>query len=321
MSNKETVLVTGGAGFIGSHVSKSLIEKGYSVVVVDNFNEYYDPELKKKRVESLLKGADFTLYRVDISDYESLKEVFKKEDVDAVCHLAAQAGVRYSLEHPFVYESSNVLGTLNLLELSKDFDIKKFVFASSSSVYGDSKKEKFSEGDVTDSPVSLYAATKKATELLCYSYHSLYKIPMAGLRYFTVYGPYGRPDMALFKFTENILKEDPIEVYGEGNMERDFTYIDDIAKGTVKAIEKDLSFEIFNLGFGSPVSLLGFIELIEEHLGKKAEKKFLPMQKGDVRKTSADTSKANEVLDWEPKISAEEGVKKFVDWYREDNCI
>ncbi len=701
------ILVTGGAGFIGSYVAKRLLEKGYSAVIVDNFNEYYDPDLKKRRVKDLLGNLNFKLYKTDISDYKELEEIFKKENIDTVCHLAAQAGVRYSLEAPFVYEKSNVLGTLNLLELSKEFKVKKFVFASSSSVYGDSKNKKFSETDNTDNPLSLYAATKKATEALCYSYHSLYNIPMVGLRYFTCFdgdtevltpngiknikdiligeevytlnpdtknmeisevvatqkfkapkkmvlfdhsranllvtedhkmfvqtdkgfwrfydagtlakrkcnynlprneplyrgespahislwsyldkdhqvivatdsgkteenlkklgfpflwnrnpnhyllskknigdpfqfeknysncsvlirehvraskahrfyfkteafirflgwyltegsirtrkyaqitisqrnkenreeiiktikelgfrptidrkgvsfssrlirnylkahnligsynksipshcfklsydlrkvlwetmmkgdgdtsgkryntaskkmaedffhlsltlgkyaliteenskskgifrvrlrkerasqrlkkenrkivdydkdfvycittsknhiiyagrnkkfgwigqcfGPYGRPDMALFKFTENILKGKPIEVYGEGKMERDFTYIDDIVDGTVKAIEKKLSFEIFNLGYGNPLPLLKFVRLVEKHIGKKAKKKLLPMQKGDVRKTSADIAKAQKLLNWAPQVSPKEGVKNFVEWYRD----
>jgi UDP-glucuronate 4-epimerase len=311
------VLVTGGAGFIGSHVSKSLLEKEHSVVIVDNFNNYYDPALKKRRVKDLLEHLNFKLYKTDISNYKALENIFKKEKIDTVCHLAAQAGVRHSLEAPFVYEKSNVLGTLNLLELSKELKVKKFVFASSSSVYGESKNKKFSETDNTDNPLSLYAATKKATEALCYSYHSLYNIPMVGLRFFTVYGPYGRPDMALFKFTENILKGKRIEVYGEGKMERDFTHIDDIVNGIIKAIEKKLSFEIFNLGYGNPLPLLRFVELVEEHTGKKAKKKLLPMQKGDVRKTSADIAKAQKLLNWTPQVSPKEGVKNFVEWYRD----
>ncbi len=311
------ILVTGGAGFIGSHVAKKLIEKKHSIVIIDNFNEYYDPQLKKDRIKHLLQNLDFKLYKADISDTKELEKIFKKEKIDIVCHEAAQAGVRYSLENPFVYEKSNILGTLNLLELSKKFKIKKFVFASSSSVYGNSEKLKFSEKDNTDSPVSLYAATKKSTEMICHSYHSLHGIPMAGLRYFSVYGPYGRPDMALFKFTENVLKQKQIEVYGNGKMNRDFTYIDDIVDGTIKAIEKKMSFEIFNLGFGKQISLMNFIELIEKHTGKKAKKKFLPMQKGDVRKTSADISKAKRMLNWKPKVSTDKGIKNFVGWYRD----
>ncbi len=314
---KKTVLVTGGAGFIGSHVSRRLLQKGYRVVVVDNFNKYYDPELKKARIKNILKDLSFELYKFDIADGNKLRNLFQKEKIDIVCHEAAQAGVRYSLEAPLVYEKSNVLGTLNLLEMCREFGVEKFVFASSSSVYGNSKKSSFSETDNTDYPVSLYAATKKTTEAICYSYHSLYGIPMAGLRYFTVYGPYGRPDMAIFKFTENIIKGKLIEVYGQGKMKRDFTYIDDIVEGTVKAIEKSLSWEIFNLGCGNPISLGTFIQIIENHTGKKAKKKFLPMQKGDVKQTSANISKAKVKLNWKPKISPDEGVEKFVRWYKE----
>jgi len=312
----QTILVTGGAGFIGSHLAKKLIDKGYSVVIVDNFNKYYDPRLKENRIKNILKGLSFKLYRIDITDREKMRQLFQKEKIDIICHQAAQAGVRYSLEAPLVYEKSNVLGTLNLLELSRQFGIKKIVFASSSSVYGNSKKASCSEKDNTDHPVSLYAATKKAAEMLFHSYHSLYKIPMAGLRYFSVYGPWGRPDMALFKFTGSILKGKQIEVYGGGKMDRDFTYIDDIVDGTLKAIEKKVSWEIFNLGFGGPVPLMEFIRLIEKHAGKKAKKKFLPMQKGDVKKTSANISKAKKMLNWQPKTSTRQGIKNFVEWYK-----
>ncbi len=314
MKNK-TILVTGGAGFIGAHTAKRLIENGYEVVVVDNFNSYYDVKLKRKREEVFLSEAK--VYEVDISDIDELKKVFEENKIDAVIHQAAQAGVRYSLEDPFTYERSNVKGTLNVLECCKEFKIKKLVFASSSSVYGERSKVPFSEDDRTDTPVSLYAATKKATEAICYSYHSLYKIPMAGLRYFTVYGPYGRPDMALFGFTKKILEGEPIDVYGEGNMRRDFTYIDDIIDGVVLVLEKDLQFEIFNLGYGSPSGLMDFIEILEECLGIKAEKNYLPMQKGDVPLTYAGISKAKKMLGFEPKVSLKEGVKRFIKWYKE----
>lgn len=311
------ILVTGGAGFIGSHNAKRLIERGYKVLIVDNFNKYYDPELKRGRMKTLLSGMDFKLYEADIADFEGLKKIFKENKIDIVIHQAAQAGVRYSLENPFAYEKANLKGTLNVLECCKEFGIEKMIFASSSSVYGKRSKAPFSEEDRTDSPVSLYAATKKATETICYSYHSLYNMPIAGLRYFTCYGPWGRPDMALFSFTKNILENRPIDVYGEGRMKRDFTYIDDIIDGIMLVLEKELDFELFNLGHGSPSGLMEFIEILENHLDKKAEKNFLPMQKGDVPITYADISKAERMLGFRPKVSLKEGVEKFVNWYKE----
>ncbi len=311
------ILVTGGAGFIGSYTVKKLVEKGHSVVVIDNFNEYYDPKLKRDRIKILLSDLEFKLYETDISEFKDLKEIFKENDIDIVIHQAAQAGVRYSLENPFAYENANVKGTLNILECCKEFNIKKLIFASSSSVYGNRTDVPFKETDNTDFPVSLYAATKKSTEAICYSYHSLYKIPMVGLRYFTVYGPWGRPDMALFGFTKNILEDESIDIYGEGNMRRDFTYIDDIIDGIISVMEKDFDFEIFNLGYGNPSGLMDFVETIEDYLGKKAEKNFLPMQKGDVPMTYADISKAKELFNFSPKTSLKEGVKKFIKWYKE----
>jgi UDP-glucuronate 4-epimerase len=317
MSKKfSTILVTGGAGFIGSYVAKKLIKMKYKVIIVDNFNKYYNPILKETRIKNLLRGLKFKLYRINISNFKKLKTVFKENKIDIICHQAAQAGVRYSLENPFIYEETNLKGTLNLLELAKDFKIKGFIFASSSSVYGKNKKTPFLEKDKTDSPFSLYGATKKSVELLIYSYHCLYKIPATGLRYFSVCGPWGRPDMALFKFAKNILRGKPIKVYGYGRMERDFTYIDDIVEGTIKAIKKNYPWQIFNFGSGKPTKLTYFIKLIEGYLNKKAIKKYLPMQGGDIKRTYANISKAKKLLKWQPKVPIEKGVEKTINWFK-----
>jgi UDP-glucuronate 4-epimerase len=245
-----------------------------------------------------------------------LKKTFEKEKVDIVVHLAAQAGVRYSLINPFVYQKTNVLGTLNLLELARKYKIKKFIFASSSSVYGNNEKVPFSENDKVNNPASLYGATKIAGEAICKSYHSLYKIPICILRFFTVYGPWGRPDMAYFKFTKAILENKKIDVYNFGKMSRDFTYIDDIVDGVLKAMKYDFKFEIFNLGNNKPVDLLYFIKVIEKAVGKKAKKQMVGMQKGDVRRTWADIKKAKKLLSWQPETNIEEGIGKFVEWHR-----
>jgi len=312
------ILVTGGAGFIGFHLAKKLSEKE-DVVVVDNLSSYYDVKLKEARLEQIKDKVEF--YKIDISDFSSLKKIFEKYRFDLICHIAAQAGVRYSLTNPWEYKKSNIIGTLNIFELAKKFNIKKVIYASSSSVYGGNKKVPFSEGDRVDKPISLYAATKIANELMAHTYHHLYKIDMIGLRYFTVYGPWGRPDMAMFKFTKNIFEDKPIEVYNFGNMKRDFTYIDDIVDGTIKAINfclnNDNVCEIINLGNSKPVELNYFIKLLEKEIGKEAKKNLLPLQPGDVLETYADITKAKKILRWEPKTEIEEGAKKFVEWYRE----
>ena len=312
------ILVTGGAGFIGFHLAKKLSEKD-EIVIVDNLSDYYDIKLKEARLEQIKDKVEF--HKIDISDFSSLKKIFEKYEFDLICHIAAQAGVRYSLINPWAYEKSNILGTLNIFELAKKFNIKKVIYASSSSVYGGNKKVPFSEEDKVDKPISLYAATKIANELMAHTYHHLYKIDMVGLRYFTVYGPFGRPDMAMFKFTKNIFEDKPIEVYNFGNMKRDFTYIDDIIGGTIKAINFCLNnediCEIINLGNSKPVELNYFIELLEKEIGKEAKKNLLPMQPGDVLETYADITKAKKLLGWEPKTEIEEGVKKFVEWYRD----
>lgn len=317
MTSLLTVLVTGGAGFIGSHTVKRLVTDGYKVIIVDNFNSYYDPALKNARLNIFLKETPHTLYRKSLEDTEALHDIFKHHKIDFICHQAAQAGVRYAAKAPLVYGNSNLIGTINILEMAKTYGVKGVVIASSSSVYGDATHFPIKEEDVTDKPISLYAATKRSCELIAHSYHHLYQIPITCLRYFTVYGPWGRPDMALFSFTEKALNHKPIEVYGQGNMARDFTYVDDIVDGIVRAIALNAPFEILNLGRGKPEELLDMIKLIERYTKKTIEKTFLDMQPGDVAKTWADNTKAKALLGWEPHIYLEEGVKRFVDWYRE----
>jgi UDP-glucuronate 4-epimerase len=312
----KTILVTGGAGFIGFHVAKALLERGESVVIVDNFNDYYDPKLKYSRIDKIKKNKNLVVYKLDISNLNDLEKIFKKHKFDKICHLAAQAGVRYSLQDPFRYELWNNMGTLNMLEMARKYLVKDFVYASSSSVYGGNKKVPFSEKDNVDTPISFYAATKKSNELYAYVYHHLYGMNCTGLRFFTVYGPWGRPDMALFKFVKAIEKGEPIEVYNHGKMKRDFTYISDAVSGVLAAIDKPFGYEIFNIGNNNPIELNKFIALIEKEMGKKAEKKMLEMQKGDVPVTYADIKKAKKMLGYNPKISVEEGIKRFVDWYK-----
>jgi len=309
--------ITGVAGFIGFHVARALLARSDVVVGLDNINDYYDPALKKDRLEQLEAFNNFTFIRGDLIDYSLLEYLFRKNYFDKVCHLAAQAGVRYSLKNPFVYQKSNLEGFLNILELCRNFNIKNLVYASSSSVYGTNKKIPFSEKDMTESPISIYAATKKANELMVYTYHHLYGLKCTGLRFFTVYGPWGRPDMAYFKFTRAIVEEKEIEVYNYGKMKRDFTYIDDILSGVIAALDKDYDFEIFNLGNSSPVELNYFIECIEKELGKKSRKIFLPMQVGNVEVTYADINHSRKKLGFAPRTSIEEGIEKFIKWYRE----
>lgn len=310
-----TILLTGSAGFIGYWTAEALLKKGHTVIGVDNFNSYYDVTLKRarqKRLEGRVKIHEF-----DIADGKAVSKMFDEYKIDQVCHLAAQAGVRYSIENPLVYESANNLGTLNLLEACRHHGVKSFVFASSSSVYGGNTKIPFSETDNVDKPISLYAATKKYNELQAHTYHHLFGINCTGLRFFTVYGPWGRPDMALFKFTKAILKGEPIEVYNHGKMKRDFTFVWDIADGVVAALEKNYPYEVFNLGNSNTVELSYFIECVEKELGKKAEKKMLPMQAGDVPETFADIAKARKMLGFSPKVKIEQGIHEFLKWYRE----
>lgn len=308
------ILVTGGAGFIGFHVCQKLIERGDTVVVVDNLNDYYDPQLKKARLALL--GNKITFYQIDIADFSSLRKVFIEHRFDKVCHLAAQAGVQYSLVNPFAYHQANNVGTLNILELMKEFGVKDLVFASSSSVYGGNTKVPFSVVDQTDNPISLYAATKKHTENMAHVYHKLYGLNCFGLRFFTVYGPWGRPDMSLFKFTKAISEGKSIEVFNFGHHQRDFTFITDIVDGVVKSLDLVKGFEILNLGNNNPVELMYFISCIEKEVGKEAHKKFLPLQKGDVPATFADIEHTTKVLGWKPHTKIEDGVREFVNWYK-----
>jgi UDP-glucuronate 4-epimerase len=308
------VLVTGNAGFIGFHLTKSLLDRGEEVVGVDSVNDYYDQSLKEKRLELLSGYKNFHFHRVDLCDYEGCSGIFSEYRPRRVCHLAAQAGMRYSLSHPFVYQKSNNEGFLNMLELSRHGKVENFVYASSSSVYGANTKLPFSESDPVDRPISLYAATKRSNELTAHCYSRLFGIPSSGLRFFTVYGPWGRPDMALFLFTKSILRGEPIDVFNNGDMKRNFTYIDDVVDGVIKALDNPRECELYNIGNGRAEQLLDFIGVIEKCLGKKAKYNFLPMQPGDVPATVADISKMR-ALGFEPKTNIEEGIKKFVDWY------
>ena len=344
------ILVTGTAGFIGSFVAVRLAERGDEVVGIDNINEYYDVQLKygrlgrdgldrrKAEASEWVKSTKYPTYRfkrTNLEDRQAIQELFEKEKFDTVCHLAAQAGVRYSLVNPYSYIDANIVGFTNLLECSRHCKAKHLVYASSSSVYGLNEKYPFSVHDNVDHPISLYAATKKANELMAHTYSHLYGIPTTGLRFFTVYGPWGRPDMALFLFTKAILGGKAIDVFNHGKMKRDFTYIDDIVTGVVKVLDKppagdpkwsgkdpdpsrsQAPYRLYNIGNNSPVELMEFIEAIENALGKKAKKNFLPMQPGDVPATWADVNDLVEDFGYKPAMSVEQGVKKFVEWYVE----
>jgi len=312
-----SILVTGSAGFIGFHLARQLLQEGIEVVGYDNVNDYYDPSLKEARLRILNDFDQFKFYRADLCDLATLQKVFSDQTIEKVVHLAAQAGVRYSLINPFAYQKSNLEGFLNIIELSKRAKVKNFIYASSSSVYGNNRHLPFSVQDNVDRPISLYAATKKSNELIAHVYAHLYQLPCTGLRFFTVYGPYGRPDMALFIFTKNILEGKPIDVYNFGQMKRDFTYIDDIVAGLRSAIDKPFPYEIFNLGNHRSENLMDFIHLIEEYSGQKAQINFQPIQPGDVPETYADISTATEKLGFVPRTQIREGIKLFLDWYFE----
>ncbi len=312
----KNILVTGCAGFIGWKVSQTLLEMNKRVLGIDNINNYYDPALKRWRLKTLKHNPRFSFYKLDIGNYKKLKDVFKKNKIDAIINLAARAGVRASVEDPWVYLDTNTKGTLNLLECCREFKVKKFVLASTSSIYGLDKMP-FAEDLKTDTPLAPYSATKKGAEALCYSYHYLHKLDVSVLRYFTVYGPAGRPDMSIFKFIKNMDAGKPIPVFGDGNQTRDFTYIDDIASGTVKAL-KLVGFEVINLGSDQPVKLKYVIRLLEKNLGKKAKIKRLPRHPADVTATWAHIQKAKKLLGWKPKTSIEKGVENTVKWFFEN---
>tara|TARA_A100001388_G_scaffold275962_1_gene262553 strand:+ start:2599 stop:3621 length:1023 start_codon:yes stop_codon:yes gene_type:complete len=332
-------LVTGAAGFIGFHLCKKLLKEGYSIIGFDNFNDYYDPHLKESRLKELEKissktGSKLIFIRGDLKEILTVKDVFETYKPEKVINLAAQAGVRYSLENPSEYIESNIIGFFNIIENCRKFKIKHLIYASSSSVYGGNTKMPFEESQNVDHPVSLYAATKKSNELIAHTYSHLYNLPSTGLRFFTVYGPWGRPDMALFLFTKSIIEEKPIEVFNNGNMIRDFTYIDDIVESIFRLLEKIpysnkmfdsinpnparswAPYRVFNIGNSNPTYLLDYISAIENELGTKAIKKYLPLQQGDVPITSSDCTELESYIGFKPNTSIKDGIKEFIKWYK-----
>lgn len=333
MIQKKKILVTGSAGFIGYHVSKRLLNRGNMVIGLDNLNDYYDINLKKTRLSNLQSEKNFIFEFADLSDRKKIESVFKKHQFDCVINLAAQAGVRYSIENPHAYIDSNIQGFLNILEGCRHNHIKHLVYASSSSVYGAHTNQPFSEHDHVDHPMALYGATKKSNELMAHAYSSLYQLPVTGLRFFTVYGPWGRPDMSYFLFIKNILLDKAIDVFNQGKMIRDFTYIDDIVEGVVRALDHIATpninwdsnnpdcatsyapYRIYNIGNNRPILLMDYVHALEKALGKKAKYNMLPMQAGDVSSTHADVTRLETELGYKPKVSVEEGVRRFVAWY------
>lgn len=328
-------LVTGAAGFIGASLSERLLALGHQVVGIDNLNDYYDVSLKQARLDRLTPHVQFSFYPLDLADRDGMATLFAREQFDRVINLAAQAGVRYSLEKPMEYVDSNLVGFANILEGCRHNKVQHLLYASSSSVYGLNRKMPFSTDDSVDHPISLYAATKKANELMAHTYSHLYGIPTTGLRFFTVYGPWGRPDMALFKFTKAILAGEPIDVYNYGNMQRDFTFIDDIVESIVRLQDvipqpnpewtvetgspatSSAPYKVYNIGNNEPVMLMEYIEALESALGMEAQKNMLPIQPGDVLNTSSDTSELYKTIGFKPKTTVRDGVQQFVDWYRE----
>jgi UDP-glucuronate 4-epimerase len=337
MNSKKTILVTGAAGFIGYHLCKALLEAGHKVIGLDNINDYYDVNLKYSRLQqlgiqredaqvfgaintSMPHGSHMQFIRIHLEDRKALPKLFKTFNFDMVCNLAAQAGVRYSLENPEAYIDSNINGFLNVLECCRHHDVKRMVYASSSSIYGNSDKVPFNESDNVDKPISLYAATKKSNELMAHTYSHLYGIETIGLRFFTVYGPWGRPDMAMFLFTDAIINNRTIKVFNNGNLSRDFTYIDDIISGVLNTLLEDSNdrslYKLYNIGNSTPVQLMDFIKSIENNLGLVAKKQMLPMQAGDVHQTWADVSSLQKDYKYKPNTSVDKGVEAFTDWYK-----
>jgi UDP-glucuronate 4-epimerase len=329
------LIITGSAGFLGFSLCTKLLKRSYDIIGIDNHNNYYDPKLKEARFDKLIKYSNYQHYRIDLSDQESLKKIFKKHKPEIVINLAAQAGVRYSMENPLAYINSNIVGFANILENCRHHNINHLIYASTSSVYGANTKLPFSENDSANHPLSIYAATKKSNELMSHSYSHLYGLPTTGLRFFTVYGPWGRPDMALFKFTKAILEEKPIEVFNNGQHTRDFTYVDDIVNGIIKVLEKPAKpnlqwnsnqpdpatskapWRIYNIGNNKPIELMEYINILENALGKKAIINFLPLQPGDISNTSANISILKESFNYAPSTPLTEGVNNFVSWYKE----
>ncbi|MEB6206289.1 NAD-dependent epimerase [Mammaliicoccus sciuri] len=326
------ILITGTAGFIGSHLAKKLIKQGHQIVGLDNINDYYDVTIKKDRMKSI-GNANFTFYKINLEDESAMNEIFENEKPQVVINLAAQAGVRYSLENPRAYIDSNIVGFTNILECSRHHKVEHLIYASSSSVYGANTSKPFSTSDNIDHPLSLYAATKKSNELMAHTYSHLYNLPTTGLRFFTVYGPWGRPDMALFKFTKAIVNDEEIDVYNHGNMMRDFTYVDDIVEAISRLVKKPAEpnpewsganpdpsssyapYKIYNIGNNSPVRLMEFVEAIENKLGKKAKKNYMDLQPGDVPETYANVDDLFKNIDFKPETTIQDGVNQFVDWY------
>ena len=320
-----TILITGSAGFIGYHVSKKLLNKNYKIIGLDNINNYYDINLKKKRLINLKKNKKFFFNKIDLCNYIKLNNLIKKNKIKIIIHLAAQAGVRNSIKNPKNYFKSNLEGFFNILEVSRNNQIKHLIFASTSSVYGENNKFPLNENDKTDHPLSFYAATKKSNEVMAHSYSHIYKLPCTGVRFFTVYGPFGRPDMALYKFTNNIIKNKLIDLFNNGNHQRDFTYIDDVVDGVVSLIKKvpkkNTPYEIFNIGNGKSKKLIDYLKYIEKYLLKNAKIRRLPLQKGDIIKTHSNIKKLKNFTNYEPKTDIDLGIGKFIEWFKDYHKI